>query len=147
MSRNKARKNNIGFLGPSTLRVYIELIKSDRPLGVRELQRKLKFKSPSTVKYHLDRLELYGLVQKTSEGYIAKSEKPSILSTYVSILGFIVPRILPFAVGLTVALIVYIIISYPIIDYGLLILATISILVLWVEGIRMYRWLKKILKV
>jgi len=144
LSKMKHRRDDVGFLGPSTLRVYIELVKIGKPIGVRELQRRLGFKSPSTIKYHLDRLESMGLVRKTVEGYVARSEKPGILSTYTSLLGFMVPRLIPFAAGLTVATIIYVVLSYPHIDYGLLILLITSISILWIEGFRMYRWLRRI---
>jgi predicted transcriptional regulator len=46
------------------------LLKNDE-VGVRELQKVLGFKSPSTAKHHLDRLVELGLAEKTLNGYKA----------------------------------------------------------------------------
>ncbi|MEM4726872.1 MAG: hypothetical protein QXD04_01275, partial [Candidatus Bathyarchaeia archaeon] len=47
-----------------TLLVYMYLLKTNRPsIGVREVQRALKFSSPSVAAYHLNKLEELGLVE------------------------------------------------------------------------------------
>ncbi len=88
-------------LGGQALRVYLELLLSKEPLGVRELQRRLGFKSPSSAKHHLDRLVRLGLVAKTFDGrYRAVESRTSILSAYTMIAGSFIPRIIPVAAGL-----------------------------------------------
>jgi len=52
----------------TALRIYLHLLASRKPVGVRELARALD--TPvSTVHYHLKRLEEEGLVQRSSDGY------------------------------------------------------------------------------
>ncbi len=133
-------------LGSTTLRVYLELVKCRKPLGVREVQRRLGFRSPNTAKYHLDRLEAMGLVEKVLEGYKAKRDESTILSVYTTFLGFLLPKILPYTIALTAGLIAYIVLSWPIIDYTLLILFTAALTIMWYEGLSLYRLLRLILR-
>jgi DNA-binding transcriptional ArsR family regulator len=60
----------------TALRIYLHLLASRRPVGVRELARALD--TPvSTVHYHLKRLEEEGLVQRGSDGYtVARALAP-----------------------------------------------------------------------
>ncbi|MCE4613161.1 MAG: helix-turn-helix domain-containing protein [Desulfurococcales archaeon] len=91
-----------GRFGPeltlSMIRVYAIFLREARPLGVRELQRLAGFKSPSTAKYHIDRLVELGLLRPVPEGYVASGEKPYILSVYMALGGYLVPRIVPLGV-------------------------------------------------
>lgn len=68
-------------LSGTALRIYLELLQSGE-MGVRELARELGL-PPSTVHYHLNRLEDLGLVKKGEDGYtVAKRIK---LKDYVFI--------------------------------------------------------------
>jgi len=60
----------------TALRIYLHLLASRKPVGVRELARALD--APvSTVHYHLKRLEEEGLVQRSSDGYaVARALAP-----------------------------------------------------------------------
>jgi len=52
-----------------TLKVYRYLLERyGSKVGVREVQRKLKFSSPSLAAYHLEKLVSLGLVGKTETG-------------------------------------------------------------------------------
>jgi len=53
------------------MRIYMHLVRSKEPLGVREIARALHL-SPSTVHYHLKRLEELSLIQKEGDGYRVK---------------------------------------------------------------------------
>jgi len=54
----------------NTLRVYWCLIQSSKnPIGPRDIQRKLKFSSPSLAVYHLDKLVEIGLAEKVVGEY------------------------------------------------------------------------------
>lgn len=79
------------------LRVYAIFLREGRPLGVRELQRLAGFKSPSTAKYHIDRLLEAGLLRRVGEGYVATGEKPAFLALYTALRGVLIPRALPLA--------------------------------------------------
>lgn len=134
-------------LGGQALRVYLELLVSKEPLGVRELQRRLGFRSPSSAKHHIDRLIRLGLVEKTLDGrYRAVESKTSILSAYTLIAGSLIPRLIPIAAGVLAGIIAYILVFYPDIDPIPLALALIADIILWVEGIRLLRYAKILLK-
>ena len=55
----------------NALRIYIKLVESEKPLGVRELARELNL-PVSTVHYSLRRLEEMDLVKRSGDGYVAK---------------------------------------------------------------------------
>ncbi len=148
-------KNNDGgdevpvelVLGGQALRVYLELLLSKEPLGVRELQRRLGFKSPSSAKHHLDRLVRLGLVAKTFDGrYRAVESKTSILSAYTMIAGSFVPRVIPVAAGLLAGIVAYMVVSFPYTDWVPVGLALVGDLFLWVEGIRMFKYFRRLVK-
>ena len=127
----------------TTLKIYLHLLRSGKPLGVREIQRQLRMKSPGTVKYHLDKLMHLGLVSRIEGKYNAVKPGPtSIYSLYAVFMGTLVPRMLVYSIFLTTAFLVYIYLSPPI-DYGLLTLIIISLLILWAESIRLYRIVSK----
>jgi predicted DNA-binding transcriptional regulator len=54
-----------------TLLVYRFIITQNDPVGVREIQRKLKFSSPSLAHYHIDKLKNEGLIKEEAGGYVA----------------------------------------------------------------------------
>ena len=56
-------------LAGNALRIYLQILASRKPLGVRELARSLGL-PVSTVHYHLKRMEDEGLVKRSSDGYV-----------------------------------------------------------------------------
>ncbi len=78
-------------LGGTALRVYLHLLLAGRPLGVREVQRRLGFASPSTARHHLERLVQLGLAVKTRDGYRAKPPTRGPLALYVAVRGRLLP--------------------------------------------------------
>jgi DNA-binding transcriptional ArsR family regulator len=72
-----------------TQEVYRLIIKSNQPIGVREIQRNLKFSSPSLVHYHLEKLKNEGLVKEEVGGYVADR---IMLLNMVRFGGALVPR-------------------------------------------------------
>jgi predicted transcriptional regulator len=61
-------------LRANTLKVYLCIIKNGNPTGIREVQRKLEFSSPTLATYHLEKLESLHLVKKTSKGYVLEKK-------------------------------------------------------------------------
>lgn len=149
-SRRGSEDNNIPvelILGGQSLRVYLELLVSGEPLGVRELQRRLGFKSPSSAKHHLDRLIRLGLVKKTLDGrYRIVESRLGILSTYMLIAGSLIPKLIPIAAGVLAGIISYAILFYPNIDVIPLALAVVADAILWFEGIKLLRYARILLK-
>jgi hypothetical protein len=72
-----------------TLQVYRFIIAKNEPVGVREIQRKLKFSSPSLAKYHIDKLKDEGLIKEETGGYIADKV---ILKNLVRFRSMLIPR-------------------------------------------------------
>jgi predicted DNA-binding transcriptional regulator len=60
----------IPILTGKTLALYRFLYKSGKPLGIREIQRGIKFSSPSVAQYHLRKLLLARLVREEQGGYV-----------------------------------------------------------------------------
>jgi len=74
------------------LQIYLELLRSEKPLGIREIQRRLGISTPSLVRYHLEYLEKAGMVAKNDEGkYYAIKKKDSIISLFTVIGRVLVP--------------------------------------------------------
>jgi DNA-binding transcriptional ArsR family regulator len=79
----------------TTLEVYRFLLKSSKPVGIRELQRALNLSSPSVATYHLSKLEDAGLLKREGSNYtVAKF----LLENSVKISRFLIPRYLFYAI-------------------------------------------------
>ena len=82
-------------------KVYWLLLKTGRPMSVREVQRKLRFSSPSVANHHLEQLSDLKLVQKQEVGgqYSLVSEvKIGVLRHYVKLGKLLFPRYFFYAV-------------------------------------------------
>ncbi len=128
-----------------TLLVYWHLLKSSGSrVGVREVQRKLGFSSPSVAVYHLDKLMSLGLVEKTVTGeYVLISEvKTGLLRFFMRLGRFLVPRYLFYSVWFTTMLISYIIFygqSLCVHNTAALIFGLSASSILWFETVRVLR--------
>ena len=94
----------------TTLRVYWEVFKSPKPVGVREVQRLIHFSSPSTALYHLEKLRELGVVRKDEYGHYEPLEEiqPSQFRMFLRIGRVILPRYVFYAVFFVAALVMYI---------------------------------------
>jgi DNA-binding Lrp family transcriptional regulator len=72
-----------------TSKVYRFILKNDRPVGIREVQRALNLSSPTLALYHINKLEEAGLVKKELNGYVADRV---ILENLVRLRRILVPR-------------------------------------------------------
>jgi len=124
-------------------RVYFILLKSGRPMGVREVQRLAGFKSPSSAKHYLDRLVELGLAERRSGEYVAKVSADSLMSVYIGLLGSVVPRLIPYAVFSTSLALAYYLLARPPIDA--LAIAAVPTALLWVEGVRLLLLARRLL--
>jgi len=79
----------------TTLEVYRFLLKKNKPLGIREIQRALNLSSPSVATYHLTKLEEVGLIKRESGGYVVNK---FLLEYSIKISRFLIPRYLFYAV-------------------------------------------------
>jgi len=91
-------------------KVYWLLLKQDCPMSVREVQRALRFSSPSVAQHHLERLRDLGLVQKktASGGYfLASKVKVGVLRHFVRLGRLMFPRYFFYAVFSTTLYVIY----------------------------------------
>jgi len=128
----------------STLRVYWEVFRSPRPLGVREVQRLIRFSSPSTALYHLEKLRELGVARKDENGryQIVEEIKPSQFRMFLRIGRIILPRFVFYAVFFVAAVVMYIaqsLLTGSEANVMALILGSSAALVCAYEAIRIWR--------
>ncbi|MCD6515121.1 MAG: ArsR family transcriptional regulator [Candidatus Odinarchaeota archaeon] len=133
------------ILRGKALKIYLLLLRSGNPMGVREIQRRLNFSTPSLVVYHLNKLVDLGIVLKTENDlyYATELVKSTYLRDFIKIRGFIFPRFLFYSVFSTTALLVLLIRFRPLYltaeyVFSVVILSMFSAL-MWVETYRFWR--------
>jgi DNA-binding transcriptional ArsR family regulator len=94
----------------TTLEVYRFLLKSNKPVGTRELQRALDLSSPSVATYHLSKLEDAGLLKRESGGFTVSK---FLLENSVKVNRFLVPRFLFYAIFAVAALAIELTLMMP----------------------------------
>lgn len=124
--------------------VYWLLLKNGHPMSVRQVQKALRFSSPSVAQHHLERLRDLGLVQKQDVGgtYLLATEvKIGVLRHFVKLGRLLFPRYFFYAVFSTTAYFTYILLlmqeltreSLFFIFFG----AIVSI-IFWYEALRVW---------
>ena len=98
-------RDPVEVLAGTSLKVYLYVLAKGDYVGVRELQRAMGFKSPSTARHHLDRLVELGLLEKDSRGYRARPPR-GLLAEFRLIRGRLLPKtafLAAFLAGSTIA--------------------------------------------
>jgi DNA-binding Lrp family transcriptional regulator len=85
-----------------TLKVYRFILKNDKPVGIREVQRALNLSSPTLALYHMNKLEEAGLIKKELDGYVADR---IILENLVRLRRILIPRNFFYAIFLVTSLV------------------------------------------
>ncbi|MEM2081495.1 MAG: winged helix-turn-helix domain-containing protein, partial [Candidatus Bathyarchaeia archaeon] len=83
------------ILKGTTLEIYRLLLKTNKPLGIREIQRALNLSSPSQAQYHLNKLEEAGLLKREMGNYVINKV---LLENCVRISRFLIPRYLFYSI-------------------------------------------------
>lgn len=109
MTENTERTNKEVLRG-KTLLVYRFIISQGKPVGVREIQRKLRFSSPSLAHYHIDKLKEEGLVKEEAGGYIADKV---VLKNLVRLRDRLIPRFFFYFLFFTLGAVVELTILLP----------------------------------
>lgn len=75
--------------------VYVCILTSKEPKGVRDIWRKLKLSTPSLAQYHVNKLLDLKLIEATPEGkYQAnKNEQVEALRSFLRLRGRLIPRL------------------------------------------------------
>ena len=126
-------------------KVYWLLLKNGRPMSVREVERALRFSSPSVANHHLEQLRQLGLVerQKIGGNYTLVSEvKIGVLRHFVKLGRLMFPRYFFYALFSSVFYIAYLtILLQDITRENLFIISfgAIVTIIFWYEAIRFWR--------
>ncbi len=115
----------------TTLDIYRLLLKTNKPLGIREVQRMLNLSSPSVAQYHLSKLEQAGLVKREVGNYVLNRV---LLDSCVKINRFLIPRYLFYSVFSAVILVLELTILQPAVlssEYVFFTLATVIFLAIF----------------
>jgi DNA-binding Lrp family transcriptional regulator len=72
-----------------TLKVYKFILKNDKPVGIREVQRALNLSSPTLALYHINKLEEAGFIKKELGGFVADR---IILENLIRLRRVLIPR-------------------------------------------------------
>lgn len=128
-----------------TLLVYWYLISSNSKIvRVRELQRALKFSSPSIAAYHLSKLEELGLVRKNEHGEyeLVQEIKIGTLRFFTRIGKFLIPRFLFYSIWFSTMIVMYLIL-YPqtgdVNNIMSIIFGLSATIIFWIETIKLLR--------
>jgi DNA-binding transcriptional ArsR family regulator len=125
-------------------KVYWLLLKSGRPMTVREVQKSLRFTSPSVASHHLEQLRALGLVQKQDPGgnyFLVSEVKIGVLRHFIKLGGFLFPRYFFYAVFSTTFYIAYILMlmhSFTGESLFILLFGAIASAIFWYEAVRVW---------
>ncbi len=95
----------------TTLDVYRFLLKSSKPVGIRELQRALNLSSPSVANYHLSKLEDAGLLKKQEGAYTVCKY---LLENSIKVSHFLVPRYFFYSIFAVAVLVIELTLMRPV---------------------------------
>ncbi len=130
------------ILHGKTLLIYRFIITQNSPVGVREIQRKLKFSSPSLAHYHLDKLKEEGLIKEEAGGYTADKV---VLKNLVRFRDTLIPRFLFYFLFFTLGVVVELtVLLPPIITREYLVAVVFTLAAAIAFGVETYRQRKGI---
>ena len=123
--------------------MYILLKRRNESVGVRELQRELKFSSPTLAKYHLERLLELGLVKQNEDGTysLLKEVKVDVVEPFLAVGSLLIPRLLAYAVMISILFAYLVIVAIPsgnlaLIEYLAIVTGGAGLVALWFESLR-----------
>jgi DNA-binding transcriptional ArsR family regulator len=127
-----------------TMIVYMHLVRLNQAsVGVREVQRALGFSSPSVAAYHLNKLRELGLVKSERGDYsLVREVKIGVLRQFVTLGGFMLPRLLFYAVLVTTMLATYVLqfqMNLTKQNITTLLMGVVPTIILWYETLKIWR--------
>jgi biotin operon repressor len=128
-------------------KVYWLLLKNNKPMSVRKVQKALHFSSPSVAHHHLEQLRELGLVQKqdVGGGYSLVSEvKIGVLRHFVKLGKLLFPRYFFYAIFSTTSYLFYLLVlmqGFTRENLFMALFGAIVSIIFWYEAIRI--WLLK----
>ncbi len=116
-------KDAVESLKGTALDIYRFMLKSNKPIGVRELSRALKLSSPSVAQHHLTRLESMGLVKREWGNFVVNKV---VLENCVKISHFLIPRYFFYLLFSIVVLVLELTVLYPVVLFQAYVVAVIA---------------------
>ena len=92
------------------LKVYRFILKNDKPVGIREVQRALNLSSPTLALYHMNKLEEAGLIKKEANGYVADR---MVLENVIRLRRILIPRTFFYMIFLLTSLVMLVVFLRP----------------------------------
>ena len=143
--------SEIDGLQGRTLKVYLYVVKENRPVGPRDVMRGLNLSSPSVAYRHLQKLEEMDLLKKNLQGNYLATKKIAVRG-YVWIKKRLIPNSLLYFMAFLSVLIVELIVltihisvetnQFKIFFILLIILTTAALLLFLIEGLRAFNKIK-----
>ena len=140
----KEREITTDLTGATAL-VYWYLLKKGRnPAGVREVMRALKFSSPSSATYHLEKLMNLGLIDKNNIGtyYIVKRVEISLFKAFIIVRGHAIPKQLFYALATSLYILVFLFFFSHIMNLAAIIAllpGVVGCAIFWYETVMLWR--------
>ncbi|MFP3985788.1 MAG: hypothetical protein ACLFU9_07505 [Candidatus Bathyarchaeia archaeon] len=127
--------------------VYIYILTSGEPVGVRDVWRTLKLSSPSLAQYHVNKLMDLKVIHQMNDGkYVAKEkEQIETLRSFVLLRGKLVPRLVFYGALVAGVLAFYLLFkpnAWEYRDLVVIVISIFSILSFFFEAFVQYRGLK-----
>jgi len=124
--------------------VYWLLLKSGRSMSVREVQKALRFSSPSVAQHHLEQLRELGLVQKQEIGgsyHLVGEVKIGVLRHFVKLGRLLFPRYFFYAVFSTAFSVAYMLLFSSVLTREHMFITAFLLIVtaiFWYEAVRVW---------
>jgi hypothetical protein len=129
----------------NTLRVYTYIFKVKKS-SIKDVQVSVGLNSPASAQYHLEKLVSLGLAERddtTGEYILVKEVKVETLAQFLKIGSYIIPRLLLYAVMLTVIIAYFAIFisGFVLNGYTLwtFVVGGFALCVLWYETVKAWR--------
>ncbi|MGY5859378.1 MAG: helix-turn-helix domain-containing protein [Candidatus Thorarchaeota archaeon] len=134
----------VGDLKGNTLLIYWYMIRANKPLGAREIQRNTGLSSSSLALHHLNKLIELGLVKTDKYGQyiVGRRVASGLLGMYIGSGRFFAPRFVLYALFFTSMLVSTILMFATRLDAAailLLIVSLVASLIFWQETYKMWR--------
>ena len=138
-----ARFNRRRITG-TTWDVYLCLVTSEGPQGVRDIWRALRLSSPSLAQYHVNKLLELELIEAAPNGkyFASEVERVGVLRSFVLLRGKLVPRLVFYGaliLGILIAYLVFWPFRWDFRDFAVIIVSVFSLSAFFIEAYNQYK--------
>ena len=126
--------------------MYLHIVTSEKPQGVREIWRALNLSSPSLAQYHINKLVELALIEPSHDGkyQVNEIERIGALRNFVLLRGRLIPRLMFYGallVGLFLTYLVFWPIRWDFRDLVVIAISLSSITAFFYEAYNQYQGL------